>query len=226
MNKIFTTVAVSIMSATACYSLPLLAADTVEKVKSENQAITISQDKQRLIEKLALISQFSADFNQQVIAEDGTNLMPSSGTLAVKKPNLVFWQTQSPDETTIVSDGDTLWFYDPFVEQATAYSVNDSIANTPILLLTSTDMSQWQNYQVSQTSSDSFAITSLLPDSRITSLDLTFTPNTAKLSSFAFTDATGQKSVITLSNFDSETSIPASQFVFTVPEGIDVDDQR
>lgn len=226
MYKKYITLAVSSITAATLYAPPVLAndqsTDTVT-ITSEEQNLT---DKQRLMNKLAKIAQFSAQFKQQIIAEDGTELMPSTGKLAVKKPNLVYWHTELPEETTIVSDGSTLWFYDPFVEQVTAYSVNDSIANTPILLLTSTDETQWQNYQVSQTSAHSYSIASSLPDSRITALDLTFLADTNKLASFAFTDATGQKSIITLNNLESETSIPASKFKFVVPEGIYIDDQR
>lgn len=225
MKNIFACVAVCSITATS-YILPVFAHESKNDTAFHSQSGQVATDKQHLMAKLAKISQFSATFTQQVIAEDGTELMPSEGKLAVKKPNLVFWHTEQPEETTIVSDGNTLWFYDPFVEQATAYSVNDSIANTPILLLTSTDESLWQDYQVTQTSTDTFVVSSLLPDSRITSLELTFSPDSAELSRFAFTDTTGQKSVIMLLDIDSSSKIASSKFEFTVPEGIYVDDQR
>ena len=42
------------------------------------------------------------------------------GELWVKRPNLFNWHMTSPDESVLVSDGQTLWFYNPFVEQVTA----------------------------------------------------------------------------------------------------------
>ncbi len=44
------------------------------------------------------------------------------GDLWVKRPNLFNWHMTQPDESVLVSDGKTLWFYNPFVEQATATS--------------------------------------------------------------------------------------------------------
>lgn len=38
----------------------------------------------------------------------------------MKRPNLFNWHMTSPDESVLVSDGQTLWFYNPFVEQVTA----------------------------------------------------------------------------------------------------------
>ena len=47
--------------------------------------------------------------------------------------------TKSPQETQIIADGKTLWYYDPFVQQVTAQWVKDAVNNTPFVLLTSND---------------------------------------------------------------------------------------
>lgn len=36
------------------------------------------------------------------------------------------WHMTQPDESILVSDGKTLWFYNPFVEQATATWLKDA----------------------------------------------------------------------------------------------------
>ena len=42
--------------------------------------------------------------------------------------------TKSPQETQIIADGKTLWYYDPFVQQVTAQWVKDAVNNTPFVL--------------------------------------------------------------------------------------------
>lgn len=54
------------------------------------------------------------------MSPDGETLVNGSGTVAVKRPNLFRWDTQKPDENLLVSDGKTVWYYNPFVEQVTA----------------------------------------------------------------------------------------------------------
>ena len=180
--------------------------------------------KVQLIDKLKKIKFFSADFEQKIIDEKGNVLQEGSGKLAVRKPNLVHWDTKTPDESLIVSDGETLWFYDPFIEQATAYKLSSSIANTPILLLTSDADELWQHYSVSQINQSTYLIHANDVNSQIKTLELQFSQD--KLSGFTFLDATGQLSVISLKDTDFTTSPALNLFQFDLPEGTYLDDQR
>tara|TARA_R110000744_G_scaffold68539_7_gene139393 strand:+ start:503 stop:1264 length:762 start_codon:yes stop_codon:yes gene_type:complete len=182
--------------------------------------------KNALMEKLAKIEFFSAEFNQQIFDEAGNELQQGSGLLSVSKPNLVNWQTIMPDESLIVSDGKNLWFYDPFVEQVSVYTLESAIANTPILLITSNDPKLWQDYSVSQLSDNRYLVTANNDNARVKSLELSFAKkaNKLELSAFNILDATGQLSVITL-NHQHKAPKP-DLFKFTVPEGVYLDDQR
>jgi outer membrane lipoprotein carrier protein len=192
--------------------------------------------KQRLMTKLSKLAFFSADFSQKIINNKGEMLQDGGGTLAISKPNLVNWKTTSPDETLIISDGNTLWFYDPFIEQASAYSLAKSIHNTPILLLTSDEPLLWQQYQVKQ-EDQRFIVIPNDPSSQIKQLTLGFSgidnssvdsasSNNVQLSEFSFQDATGQISHITLSNFNSQVKPDAALFTFTLPDGVRLEDKR
>lgn len=183
-----------------------------------------SEAKQRLKEKLGLVEGFSAQFKQDVIDTDGNVLQSSTGTLAVKRPNLIHWETQAPDETLVISDGETLWFYNPFVEQVSAYTITNAVSNTPILLLSGLDESAWQEYRVEQQDSDHFSILSLNEDAQVKKLDLIFAQKDLK--KFTVTDATGQLSHFNLTNIVSAPSPLDSLFTFTLPADVDFDDQR
>ncbi|XQW86865.1 outer membrane lipoprotein chaperone LolA [Thalassotalea piscium] len=186
--------------------------EQIEKIKTE------------LMTKLSKINYINASFSQTVVSDLGEVLQEGKGTIAISKPDLVNWHTQEPDETLIVSDGKSLWFYDPFIEQVTLYSFTKSIANTPVLLLTSEDPKLWDDFQVSQSVANSYVITSLNDESQIKSLTLTFKAD--QLQQLTILDSTGQSSHITLQNVDFTTKPDESLFNFVIPEGVVLDDQR
>ncbi len=186
----------------------------------------IGQSKLELMEKLATIDFFSAKFKQKIFDQAGNELQQGSGLLSVSKPNLVNWQTLTPDESLIVSDGSNLWFYDPFVEQVSVYRLESAIANTPILLITSNDEKLWQDYNVSQLTEHRYLVSARNENARVKSLELTFNEaaKNVELVGFNILDATGQLSVVSLTNYPQEPS--ENLFTFTVPEGVYIDDQR
>ncbi|MFT5756913.1 MAG: outer membrane lipoprotein carrier protein [Alteromonadaceae bacterium] len=188
------------------------------------QTSAMSDHKKQLIEKLKKINFFSAGFEQKTLDEKGNVLQEGSGELAVSKPNLVHWNTKTPDESLIVSDGSTLWVYDPFIEQAIAYKLVNAIANTPILLLTSDDQALWAHYRVSQIDQATYLIHADDVNSQIKTLELHFVKD--KLSGFTFLDATGQLSIISLKEVDFTTAPALDLFQFVLPEGTHLDDQR
>ena len=208
-------------------STPIMATTSpVESVVSHGVEKVESQSKVELMAKLAKIDFFSANFSQKIFDESGNELQQGSGQLSVSKPNLVNWETKLPDESLIVSDGSNLWFYDPFVEQVSVYSLENAIANTPILLITNNDPKLWQDYNVSQSADNRYLIAAINENSRVKSLELAFETidDVEKLVAFNILDATGQLSVISLSEHIHKPT--ADLFSFSVPEGVYLDDQR
>ena len=246
MNKAF------LVSSTLAIALHFVAS-ALAPVRAESAFIApldVEQSKQLLRTKLANLRFFSANFTQEVISEAGELLEQSSGELAISKPNLANWHTLEPDELAIVSDGSDVWFYNPWIEQVSVYSLSAAIAKTPVLLLTSKDESLWQQYTVTKKSvtqerviqkslnqdkdnqqGERFIISAKDPNSQIKSLTLVFSAkklneHSTELSQFSFLDTTGQVSHIKLSNFDAQNAPESSLFTFTVPEGVQIDDQR
>ncbi|TWX51615.1 outer membrane lipoprotein chaperone LolA [Colwellia hornerae] len=204
------------------FALPLNEPTSViEKPNNEAQIV-----KSSLMKKLAKLEYFTANFNQQVLDGDGNELQNALGTLAVKKPNLVYWKTAEPDESLIVSDGATLWFFDPFVEQVSAYLLEKALLNTPILLLTSSDPALWQHYSVSSMDENNYLIHANDNNAQVKTLELRFKKNSNDLNSFTIVDATGQLSLFKLSQFDEKNVPESALFTFKIPEGVELDDQR
>lgn len=217
----------SLLVPVLSFSSAAVYAENSDVVTTPVSATQMDLAKERLMKKLEKLAFFSADFSQKIINNQGELLQQGGGTLAISKPNLVNWKTTSPDETLIISDGNFLWFYDPFIEQASAYSLAKSINNTPILLLTSDEPVLWQQYQVKQ-EAQRFIVTPIDTNSQIKRLTLQFngTDKNVQLSEFSFQDATGQVSQISLSNFNSKDKPAASLFSFTLPDGVRLEDKR
>ncbi len=196
----------------------------------ENNAISVS--KSILMAKLNQLNFFTANFSQQVLSESGEVIEESTGKLAISKPNLANWQVLTPDELSIVSDGASVWFYNPWIEQVSVYALSAAIARTPILLLTSKDETLWQQYSVeqkgSQAGQESFIISAIDTNSQIKSLTLVFKlmEQGTQLSQFSFLDATGQLSHIKLSEFNDQQAPKQDLFHFAIPQDTQVDDQR
>jgi len=83
---------------------------------------------------IAALSSVRAEFVQELLDKDGKSLERAVGTLYLKKPGRFRWDYTEPKQL-IVSDGETLWLYDPELEQATVRKVKDTLSQTPAMLL-------------------------------------------------------------------------------------------
>lgn len=175
-----------------------------------------------LQKRLSKASEYTADFDQTVRSSKGKEVQKGRGKFYVKRPNLFRMETKSPQENLIVSDGKTLWFYDPFVEQVTANWVKDAVNNTPFVLLTSTEKSHWAQYDVQQ-NVDNFVLKPKSKKSNIKQFDVRIDAN-GLLKGFSTIERDGQSNLYMLRNIVS--SAKADLFKFTVPKGAEFDDQR
>jgi outer membrane lipoprotein carrier protein lolA len=173
--------------------------------------------------RLNKVSVLSADFAQTVMSANGSNVQQGNGKLRIKRPNLFRMDTKSPQETQIIADGKTLWFYDPFVEQVMANWVKDAVNNTPFVLLTSNDKSHWAQYTVEQ-KDDRFVLKPKAKNSNIKQFDIRIDPN-GVLKGFSTIEKDGQSNQYILRNITNQ-NLDGNLFKFTVPKGIELDDQR
>lgn len=174
---------------------------------------------------------FNADFSQEIKDLTGQVIGTGTGTFSVLKPNYMYWLTKTPDESTIIADSESVWLYDPFIEQASVYDLSASIANTPILLLTTNDKPLWDKFTVTKVSELTYNIVAIDTNSQIKTLNLVFSQHDAlrpqkQLASFSMEDASGQISTINLSNVDYANRPSDELFKFMLPEGTYLDDQR
>ncbi|WP_434339859.1 outer membrane lipoprotein chaperone LolA [Motilimonas cestriensis] len=179
---------------------------------------------QDLQQKLHKVSQFSANFSQQVLDLDGKVIQEASGELNVAHPDKFRWQVLMPDEELVLSNGNTVWVYSPFVEQVTLLDQADAVAGTPFLLLASTDKAVWQQYEVVAKQQE-FVIKPKDEQASIAEFTMKFNQKD-QLIGFSIKERQGQTSQFVLTEFNSKNTFKGSDFEFVIPEGVEVDDQR
>lgn len=173
--------------------------------------------------RLNKVDTLSADYTQKVSDPKGKEVQQGSGKIQIKRPNLFRMDNKAPQETQIISDGKTLWFYDPFVEQVTANWVKDAVNNTPFVLLTSNYKSHWQQYTVEQ-QADSFTLTPKDKKSAIKQFNIRVDAD-GVLKNFSTVERDGQANLYQLRNITNQ-ALADSLFKFSVPKGAELDDQR
>ncbi|UUM31399.1 outer membrane lipoprotein chaperone LolA [Vibrio japonicus] len=179
--------------------------------------------KDELNQRLQQTEGFSADFTQQVTSPDGDVVMEGEGEVEISRPSLFRWTTTTPDENILVSDGKTLWYYSPFIEQVSIYWQEQATEQTPFILLTRNRKSDWDNYRVSQ-KGDVFTLIPTAVDSNQGTFELEIDKKGA-VKGFSVIEQDGQNSTFTFNNINLSKP-KADRFTFAIPKGVEVDDQR
>jgi outer membrane lipoprotein carrier protein len=176
-----------------------------------------------LKQRLAKLQSFEAKFAQTVTDVNNEVLQQAQGNIALKQPNLLYWQLDEPHESVLIADGQTLWHVDPFVEQVLAMTQKQSVQNNPLILLTDPDSEAWQNFLVSE-QGNVFVISTLQADASIIKLILRFEQE--QLAELSMEDSQQQLSRLVFSDIQQNHELNEDKFVFAVPQGYDLDDQR
>ncbi|KIO35275.1 outer membrane lipoprotein chaperone LolA [Shewanella sp. cp20] len=182
-----------------------------------------ADDATALKDALAQLDNLKANFSQQVTDVNNKMIQQGSGTFALAVPNQFYWHLTQPDESLIVADGRDVWIYNPFAEEVSVLDFNQAIDASPIALLVHRDEATWQDYRVER-QDDCYQIAPKAVDASVTGVEVCFKEK--QLEVMKLTDQQGNLSVFNLSAQAPLAEADAKLFQFTVPEGVDIDDQR
>ena len=177
----------------------------------------------RLGERLGPLRSMQAKFAQTVYDEADTPLQSSEGTMVVQRSDRLRWQTTSPFNYLIVTDGVTLWRYDADLEQATKQPFNGELANTPALILGGDMAKIAQYYDVRWQQSSDGELFTLLPRNKgslFRELQLKFA--NGGISELLLRDNLDQRTEIRLFSLQVNPMLTAKTFQFAPPAGVDV----
>jgi outer membrane lipoprotein carrier protein len=173
-----------------------------------------------LAEKLVQLSTFSGDFRQTLIDDQGEVLQESTGVFFLERPGYFHWETIAPFPQLLVSDLASIWLYDPDLEQVTVRPYDESVSQTPALLLSGDVSKMSASYDVVQTADNQFSLTPKNQQELYTQLMVEFAEG--QLVSMSLQDSLGQTTTFTFLNGIYNQPIPSELFQFIPPEDTDV----
>ena len=179
-----------------------------------------------------------ADFTQVVTspAKEGQTARSktSSGTFEFSRPNRFKFLYQKPFEQSIVADGQTLWLYDPDLNQVTARKQAAVLGSTPAALIAAApDLRALQADFTLAAAPEKDGLqwvvaTPKTKDGQLQAVRAGFRDSeksgaaSSELAVLEILDSFGQRSVLSFSKVEVNPVLSASAFQFKSPKGADV----
>jgi outer membrane lipoprotein carrier protein len=164
-------------------------------------------------------------FEQTQYDETGKVLMVTLGKFSLARPDRFRWEYITPYMQTMVSDGQTFWFYDVDLAQVTKRRAAEALQGTPALLLSGGPQLAEQFNLSSVGQKDGMAWVRLLPKSTegdFSEIRLGLKdglPRTMELR-----DSLGQYTTIRFSDIRINPGLKAGHFSFQPPKGVEIVD--
>ena len=179
----------------------------------------------RLDSLLANINSLTADVVQLIVESDGGILEESNIKMLLKKPNGFYWETITPYQELIVTNGIKLWNYQPDLEQVVIEDWDVSKSELAAQLLsgkTENLDSQYIIEELSDTNNDSqeFVLTPVDADSIYTQISINFI--TSELDLIYLNSRNGQQTVWRFDAIERNQILEDSLFDFQPQAGIEI----
>ncbi len=183
---------------------------------------------QDLLATLARTSSFQADVEQLILSQDGREINALKATLILQKPDSLYWHVTEPYEESMITDGESLWYYEPDLEQVSIQDFPRDVEDNPMLLLNSDMQALADAYTVSMGYFDDeikqFVLLPIKPSSSYERLSLTFSGD--DLVQMQFESSVGQLTSFSFTNIINNQSIAPEVFSFKIPADIEIIDSR
>ncbi|OUY08382.1 outer membrane lipoprotein chaperone LolA [Acinetobacter populi] len=220
------------------FAITALGLSSMMTTQSYAAAATTQQATNNLVKQLSSIQSLTADFEQSTRLTQARNSQQQnkptpqhlnqnfSGVMKVARPGKFYWETTKPAKQTIVTTGQSVWIYDPDLQQAVKQSLDDQVANTPALLLSGNAQEIMNAYTVGQpdASKTYYSLTPKNKEGAFERLLISFGPNKAP-TLMILEDSMGQTTTIKFKNVKLNAQISNSVFNFTPPKGTDIIEQ-
>ena len=198
---------------------------------SVSQLIAEENDLIEVIQKqYQSISSFSGRFIQSShIADTETGPKIAEGLVSYKRPGKMHWLYESPEEQLLVTNGQTIWLYDPLLENVTVKKLDKITEGTALSFLLGLGNLQTdfvhreitKNLLIGQDG----LILELKPKKTTANLafiQLNVNPETYNLQSIALMDQQDNYRTIQLMNMKYNLEIEDNFFEFTVTNDMEV----
>lgn len=211
--------AVSIRSGLLALSLCYLSGSLPAAAVAESDAAALEA-------LLADIDTLQSDVRQVIVEADGDVLEESRIRFLLKRPDGFYWETVEPWPELIVTDGETLWHYQPDLWQLTIDDWEQDESELAAHLLSgrfgrlSEDYTV-QSHPASTSAQRSFVLEPLDPGSVYEQLQLYF--EKGRLASIDVDQTNGQRTMWEFNDVVVNEPVDDAQFRFELPEDVDRD---
>jgi outer membrane lipoprotein carrier protein len=188
----------------------------------------VSKDLKRVLDRLQKhyhdTKSFTAKFNEE-IATVGAPKRQRQGTVSFRKPGRMRWEFETPEKQTIVSDGETLYSYDPdlnqVVETPLKQALKSSSATSFLLGIGNINRDFKAAFASPPTPT---GLIDLILDAKTGGykIEVGLDPKTYDLMKLTLTDQLGDVTKIDFSDIHDNVALPDSIFAFKAPPGADI----
>lgn len=175
---------------------------------------------------LAPIETLQADVRQVIVQADGSILEESRIRFLLRRPEGFYWETLEPWPELIVTDGQTLWHYQPDLWQLTIDDWQRADSELAAQLLSGRTAALSSDYDVerhpaSTEGQQAFLLQPRDPASLYEQVELYFEEET--LAAIDVDQANGQRTLWEFSDVVLNEPIPVATFQFRLPDDADRD---
>jgi outer membrane lipoprotein carrier protein len=206
----------------------LVAAAPAQSETMAPASAPVSKDLKQVLERLQRhyrdTNSFTAKFTEE-IATVGAPKRQRQGTVSFRKPGRMRWEFSDPEKQTIVSDGETLYSYDPDLNQVLEtplkHALKSSSATSFLLGIGNINRDFKAAFANPPTPT---GLVDLILDAKTGGykIEIGLDPATYNLITLTLTDQLGDVTKIAFSDVRDNIELPDSNFAFNVPAGADV----
>ena len=180
-------------------------------------------------ERYQKISSFQGDFVQQNYLADTEKFRQASGMVSYIRPGKMRWDYHKPHEQLLVTDGTTLWLFDPLLENVTVQSLEAVTPGTPLSFLLGVGnlAEDFEHRPPTRTFIDNqeLLVVELKPKHSIAALDfiqLAVDPQTYDFKQIVLVDLQENYRLIAFENMQYNLALEAQQFQFEITPDMEV----
>jgi len=167
---------------------------------------------------------FSAKFDE-TITRAGAPPLQRSGVIYYQKPGKLRWEFEGSQPETIVSDGKTIYDYDPGLNQVVETPLAQAFrsqAAAAFLLGAGNVKRDFKAQAISAPDSPGLAQIALTPKQGGERIEAGIERKTYNIATLSIVDAMGSRTSFSFSHIKLNQPLPPSQFAFTPPDGADI----
>ncbi len=172
---------------------------------------------------VATVTSATGSFSQYTVNDQGRTQPAQTGVFSFQRPGKFKWAVQKPYEQLVISDGRQVFQYDPDLAQVTERKVDAAIGTSPAAILFGSGSLE-QSFDVSALPAkdgvDWLRAKPRTADAGFSRVDIGMKDNLPVR--VELLDSFGQTTRVDLSAIQSNPSLPAKEFQFTAPKGVDV----